>query len=352
MPVMDRQELLLPLPAQQERLSGYTDADLTSGSRISAWLRAGTERLRRAWRPPGEAGALGSEEREPEDCVEPLIRILLHHTFNYQSRGRLAPLLEGLRQNLRQQVRERRPITFFFLYNGGYRASPLAGGPRFIFRPDQTELALLFQIAALQERVAAVYPAGIDFVIVVNNGVSSWVNHIPCATTEAYAAELRRMIRASGAESGIRVLVQSEVEGYGELDPDTPVTPRPALSAKEHEIVERFLGRRCGEAEARHLNAFYALSESIWAEQLRPIAAAQHAILFRQVAHPSTLSFRPFAGGAIRVQNGTLGFHESEGRLIPRLVTACLADHMSVRPVPVAVPGATVDDPGPGVGHA
>lgn len=44
--------------------------------------------------------------------------------------------------------------------------------------------------------------------------------------------------------------------------------------------------------------------------------------MFRQVAHPEMLSFRPFPGGAIRIQNGSLGFMMNNNFLSLKLITA------------------------------
>lgn len=295
-------------------------ADTESGARISAWLEAKAGLVRQAWEvkpsaPPPE------RHLAREDRVEAILNVLVHHSFNHQSRGKVAHLLPSLRQGLAAAIEAGEPLVFFLLYNGGYRGSPVPGLPQLIFHPDQTEFMLLSQVALLQKKVSFVHRPGIEFVIVVNNGVSRWVNDIPRNQTEAYAARLRSMIGALGAERQLRVLVQSELPGYSDCWQGRSSTPRPAISEAQHRIVERFLGRSCSELEARDRIALYPAAEADWWETFKPIATARKAIILRQVAGPSSLSFRPFPGGAIRTQNGTVGFVLENDGVVPRLLT-------------------------------
>jgi hypothetical protein len=350
MPPILQEELLLPDFFEVEPHKQYTEVETESGSQVSKWLDAGIERMRAIWAQRSlESGA--STAVKPELCAERIMAVLLHRKFSHQSRGRLAPLLNELRRSLLNHIENGRGITFFLLYNGGYRASPVPGTLGLNFHPDHTELLLLHQISLLQERVAAIYGPGIDFVIVVNNGVSKWVNDISCLATEAYATRLRDMIRSIGAEPAVSVLVQSELTGYGDLPPAMHVPPRPAFSAKDHQIVERFLGYRCSEKEARHRYALYFAAEAAWAEKLRPIVKARGAIMLRQVAHPEMLAFRSFPGGATRVQNGSLGFRDDGGTLIPRLITTFNFDQCSIKPVPVALPALVNRERSASLGH-
>ena len=337
MPPLQRGELLLPDFSHHESSEKFTGADIVSGSQVSKWLHSRMERMRAAWaeRLPESSAAASIK---PEICADQVIEVLLHRKFTHQSRGRVSPLFDGLRRSLLIHITSGRRITYFLLYNGGYRASPIPGTLGLNFHPDQTELNLLYQITLLRQRIAEIYSPGIDFVIVVNNGVSFWVNDIPCKSTEKYASRLRSMIRDIGAEAEVSVLLQSELPGFDALPAATPVTPRSSISAKDHRIVERFLGRKCSEEEARYRYALYFAAEAAWAEELRPIALARGAIMLRQVAHPEMLSFRSFPGGATRVQNGSLGFRDDGGTLVPRLVTTFNFDQCHVRRVPVALP--------------
>jgi hypothetical protein len=248
--------------------------------------------------------------------------ILTHRTFNYQSKHKLNQGVALVRQTLLRQISKKVPVTIFFLYNGGYRASSLPDQPSLIFEPDQTEWMLLYQIALLNKRISSIYTYGIEFYIVINNGVAKWVNDIPISATESYANKLRKMINFFGAENRVKILLQSELVGFDPGYSFEPFQSQTCLTENEHHIVERFLGRQCSREEAERRSALYSLSETKWSEDVSRIVAAKDGIIMRQVAHPGMLSFRPFPGGAIRIQNGTLGFHFQSNNLRPRLITS------------------------------
>lgn len=338
--LVQNDELILPETVEAlHRLMPSDPVSIRCGARISAWLEDRVAEIRRIWAAerPKQIEPL---QGDSSAVSEQILKILVHPEFNYQSRGRVAHLFPDLRQRLKRAVAHRSSITFFLLFNGGYRGSPLPNSPDLIFQSDQTELLLLLQVARLQRKVTRIYTPGIDFVIVVNNGVARWVNDIPRTATEAYVTDLRAMIRQLGADAHVRVLVQSELTGYCDTWPGGSVTPSPSLSAAEHRLVERFLGRSCDADEARHRCALYPAAEAVWGEELLPLAEAQDAILLRQVAHPASLSFRPFPGGAIRTQNGTLGFAPRGADWIPQLITTCSFARHSIRRVPVTLPTA------------
>jgi hypothetical protein len=48
------------------------------------------------------------------------------------------------------------------------------------------------------------------------------------------------------------------------------------------------------------------------------------------VAHPHSLSFRPFPGGAIRSQNGSVGFEEQGETQVPKLITSENFNHFQI----------------------
>lgn len=316
-------DVLLILPGAG-RAGGAWDreqVDEQTNARVSAWLNAKIGSIQSSWLNRPNFRTASSPVDELDALVEQLVQVLLHRKFNHQSRGRQQPILPGIRRRLREKVATGRPLTFFLLYNGGYRASPFPDCQELITQPDQTELLLLYQISLLQQKVAEHYPPGIEFFIVINNGVASWVNGIPLEMTEGYVETLRRMIHDVGAESGIRLLVQSEMPGFRQHPATTTAPALGPLTPREHSLVERFLGRACSEPEARQRFACYAIAEAKWAEHLAPVSESQGAVLLRQVAHPEMASFRPFPGGAIRAQNGTVGLLQQGDQFIPKLLT-------------------------------
>lgn len=263
--------------------------------------------------------------------AEKIIDILIKREFNFQSRRKLITLIPKVEHSLIHQLDKGGALEMYLLYNGGYRASPLASGARLIFEPDQTELMLLYQVALLQEKVQTIYPAGIKFYVVLNNGVAHWVNDTPLAATEMYAQRLRQIIDWLGASDTVGVLLQSELTGFTARPELGKVDVPVEFSDKEKRVVERFLGRSCSLEEAKYRHGLYALAEAQWARDLSQEIDVENGLLLRQVAHPSTMSFRSFPGGAIRTQNGSLGFQIQRGGLCPKLITSDTVQRQNIQ---------------------
>ncbi|OYW08355.1 MAG: hypothetical protein B7Z53_04880, partial [Rhodospirillales bacterium 12-71-4] len=105
-----------PVP-QAEALPVPDDPMGVAGARISEYLADCAAFARDAFAaPPGD----GVPDADP---VEAILRVLLGHAFNHQSRGRVAHLLPGLRRTLAASVERGAPIAFFMSYNGGYHAT-------------------------------------------------------------------------------------------------------------------------------------------------------------------------------------------------------------------------------------
>ena len=138
----------------------------------------------------------------------------------------------------------------------------------------------------------------------------------------------------------MRLFVQSELDGF---DPhctfDLP-GPWAAITPDEHALVERFLGRNCTLEEAQRRSAWYVQAEGKWARDLAPYIERDTGIVMRQVSHPDMLSFRPFPGGAIRAQNGTLGWVHQGKDLSLKLATSKIWDASTVQPIPLRLPYA------------
>jgi hypothetical protein len=323
-----------------------TDAQLAAGCRITRYLARCADDARSAFAASAAAG-----DAPVGDVTDAIIRVLLDHEFNHQAKGRASHLLPELRSRIGAHVAREAPIQLFMSYNGGYHAStcpeltePLG------FAASTAELLLLTMIARLKRRLRAVHPPGMIFHIVLNNGVAHDVNDIPLARTEGYARRLRAMIAHVGGTGDVRVLVQSEL---GDAAPGMNAAaspPAPAIDAAMHRNIERFLGRRCTEAEAQQRLGRYAPAEAAWWDRLRGIIAAADGVRLLQVASADFLSFRPFPGGATRAQTGKIGFRldgspvggpdgGADGvRVVPVLVTTQTFLTRQVLPAPVRWP--------------
>ncbi|TVV75821.1 hypothetical protein [Sphingomonas solaris] len=304
----------------------WSESERDAGRRVEAWLDRCAGFIR-------ETFSAVPAPRADTPGVEAILRVLLRREFNYQATGRVAHLFPALGERIARVVAEGRPLPLYFLHHGGYRASSGPVLADLVFAPDATDLLLLYQVARLQRAMTAVYPPGIAFVIVVNNGVAMETNDIPLTATEGYAAGLRGMIAALGATAAVTVLVQSE------LAPAAPVPPVPPVEVDEtaHRTIERFLGRSCSVEEAGHRAAVYVASEARWWDRIEAIVIAAAGLILRQVAHQRCLSFRPFPGGAIRAQNGAIGVTLRDGGRdpLPFLVTSITARQRELHTIPV-----------------
>lgn len=329
-------QLILPLSPQYEH-EGYSLADEGCSALVAEWINTRIDLVRKIWSQTHTTDKKKSSISH-DSLASEIIAILTNRAFNFQSKRKLIEILPIVRKNLVRQLERGTPIKFFLLYNGGYRASSFPEKLSLIFEPDQTELMLLYQVALLNKKISAIYEPGIEFIIVINNGVAQWVNDIPLFATEKYTNQLRGLIELIGAHNRVRVLLQSEQNGYNAGFSFEQFQPQSLLSEKEHRIVERFLGRCCNKDEARYRLALYKLAEAKWEEDLSPIITAKDALVLRQVAHPDMLSFRPFPGGAIRAQNGSFGFHYRKNILQPTLITSQSVKDYGVKCIPYLFP--------------
>lgn len=306
-------------------------------SEIEVWLNSRLTFAQEHW-----LSKIGQESAAPRadahTTTRDIIKVLTHRSFNYKSKISLSHLLPDVEKVILAQVQNGQPLKFYLLYNGGYRASPFSDSLELNFDPDQTEMMLLYQISLLDVKISQIYPAGVDFTIVVNNGVALWVNEIALESTKAYSDRLRRMIKWAGAQDQVQVLLQSELPNFS---PHFRFESPPMVSGIaefEHQIVERFLGRTCSEEEAIYRSAIYQIAENYWAAQLSEIAPPKEVLMFRQIAHPEMLSFRPFPGGAIRIQNGSLGFQRNKSVLTPKLISSVSAKKYPLKFVNYRIP--------------
>ncbi|MFY8024623.1 MAG: hypothetical protein ACOVNO_04700 [Sediminibacterium sp.] len=325
-------ELILPLSTNSSQ-EAYLKADEECAKLVTTWINARVEIVKEIFSTPFFEPTKYSYTN-PEALAIKITNILTQRVFNFQSKKNLSLIIPKVCQNLVSQIQKRAPIQFFLLYNGGYRASSFPNKLSLIFEPDQTELMLLYQIGLLSKKITSLYEPGIDFFIVVNNGVAHWVNDISLISTEKYTNQLRRLIKLFGAERTIHVLLQSELDEFNPTFSFEPFQSLVLLSEKDHRIVERFLGRNCNHEEAKFRASLYKIAEAKWGEHLSSLIADKQALLLRQVPHPEMLSFRPFPGGAIRTQNGSFGFQYQKNKLNPKLITSESIKQYGVKWVP------------------
>ncbi len=306
----------------------WTDRQVAAGRTVEAYLARAAAYIRETPSSPRSEATGGSGDSDD------VLRILLRRDFNYQSNGRIAHLIPDLAGRIAQVMREGRPVPIFYLYHGGYRASTDGALDRLTFLPDATEMLMIYQIARLRRALADVYPPGVRFSIVINDGVAARTNDIPHAATRHYVDRLRDMIGEYGGDDATSVLVQSEVVAPAAV---ASIENRVSIDDIGHRVVERFLGRACSLAEAEERASRYVVEEQAWARDVGRIVDEVSGFCMRQIAHPACLSFRPFPGGAIRVQNGAVGFtlRGDDRDPVPFLVTSATGGRRELLTVPI-----------------
>jgi hypothetical protein len=156
---------------------------------------------------------------------------------------------------------------------------------------------------------------------------------VSIAKTRQYSEALRELIREVGLEALVDLLVESEqfsVDDFADqLAESAGQSGASPLSRKQHENVERFLGRSCDEAEARQRASRY---KDVIDVSERLLARVIHGIHMTQRATESTICFRPFPGGASRIQCGEVVLSRNDKqRLCPVLLTSTNRDEYSCR---------------------
>ncbi|MGI9192301.1 MAG: hypothetical protein ACR2IL_09265, partial [Chitinophagaceae bacterium] len=136
----------------------------------------------------------------------------------------------------------------------------------------------------------------------------------------------------------INILLQSELPGFNthlNLDSSNHMS---MISEKDHQIIERFMGRTLNNEEATQRAHTYLQAELYWFKQLSEYDENHSAIWMRQVANTNMLSFRPFPGGAIRSQNGSFGFEMHGAALRPKLITSNNVSQNNLTCVTISLP--------------
>lgn len=272
--------------------------------------------------PPDPADAAPVEDRDA--LADAIFDLVTSREFCYLSRTRTAPYRDVTVELLRRRISTGEPFRFFYDIGPGYHASVRPHQEGLSFEVGLSELLILFQISSLCRRVAALYPPGAHFWLVIDNLCGLRTNDVPVELTEGYCARLRALVAEAGMGDRVDLVVESEefeLQEYdarlAELEPG-PLDPAPSPEAVEN--VERFLGRPCTPAEAAERIERYRRTGAVTDYLLDRLVRGVH---MTQRATGATLGFRPFPGGDSRTQCGEVALgRNGKGRLRPFLLTS------------------------------
>ena len=271
-------------------------------------------------RQPLSANECALSTDEPEQVAEAIFRTISGRRYCYLSRKRSAVYRDSALRSLAKHIALKQPIRFYYDIGGGYHAGICPTDLSLTFEPGLGEILMVRQISLLARDLATLYSHGIRFTLVIDNLCAALVNDIPLENTEAFVRKLRAMIRSLNSPVDIDLLVESEHFSLGDYDREIDAVPAgESLDSAAVANVSRFLGRHCGAQEASMRIALY---HHISEQTDSNINSLLDDIRMTQRATPENFPFRPFPGGASRIQAGELALFVDEQNICkPTLIT-------------------------------
>ena len=209
-------------------------------------------------RQPLPARDRGLSTDQPEDIAELVFRTISGRRYCYLSRKRSAVYRDSALQSLAKHIALQQPIRFYYDIGGGYHAGISPTDLSLTFEPGLGEMLMVRQISLLARELAALYPHGIRFTLVIDNLCAVLVNDIPLEKTEAFVRKLRAMIQSLDSPVDIDLLVESEHFSLSDYDRGVDTVPAgESLDTAAMTNVSRFLGRHCDAQEASMRIALY-----------------------------------------------------------------------------------------------
>jgi hypothetical protein len=238
--------------------------------------------------------------------AERVFDILCERRFSHLSRTQARRYRAATLAHLQADAAQQQPLRFFYDLGGGYHAGLRADFADLRFVPGLGELLALRQIRGFAHAVAAVYPPGVRFHLVIDDRCAAVANGIGQAQTAGYVARLRALLEALRMNAVVTLLVESETVPADVYQAAFDACPSPAPAADEPspatlENIRRFLGRACSPAQALAHLARYQRAQSV-SERL--LALRLNGVRLTQRATPNSLGFRAFPGGDSRLQSG------------------------------------------------
>jgi hypothetical protein len=304
-----------------ERTAPPAEIEMPDGQAELPALKGYLETLMSGLHP---AAATPDDAADSGQMPERVFEVLTSRDFCYLSKTRVAPYRPSILAHVVESQRRASPVHFFYDLGGGYHASTRPGHEDVSFEVGLAELFVLSQISCFSARATRFYPHGVRFSLVIDNMCALLINDIPLSSTLAYCDKLRRLIRELRLDALVDVLVESEHISTSDFDRAQDQATTDAhpveLTRKQHDNVERFLGRPCDETEASERTRKYLSVIDVSERLLQPLIEGVH---MTQRATDATICFRPFPGADSRIQCGEVVLtRNSKQKLHPILMTS------------------------------
>lgn len=263
-----------------------------------------------------------SSKSRPTPAPEDLFDLLTSRDFCYLSKTKVVPYREQILHHFAEAIRKQEPLRFYYDIGGGYHATARLG-EALSFDVGLGELLMLRQIALFAQAVKSLYVSGVRFSLIVDNICAFVINDIPLIQTLGYCRAFRNLIASVGLDRLVDVMVESEEVSVADFERHMVNVPEhlntTTFTTKQHDNVERFLGWRCSEIEAKQRALKYTQVVAT-AEQL--LGQRINGVHMTQRATSSTICFRPFPGGDSRIQCGEVALTKNgNGKIHPILIT-------------------------------
>lgn len=259
---------------------------------------------------------------QSESCLLPeqIFDIITSRDFNYQSKQKILFQKARITNIAEKYIYEKNPIKLYLALGGGYKAAIDTDNIENLnFHLGLGELLAVYQICRLEKKILSIYPHGIEFNIVLDNGVANYVNDIPTYQTEAYANLFRKVISKLKKEKTIKLVVQTEHYDWENESKKIKIENANEVTAEEYENIIRFLGKKCSQEEALERKAKYLAAMSFSGSLFRNLT--DNGIWFLQFSSDNNLTFRPFPGGASRIQVGDIALKNENQEAKPFLIS-------------------------------
>lgn len=252
--------------------------------------------------------------------AEEIYNILVSKEFNYQSKKNIAHLRNESIRIIAGYIEQNKPIKLYYSVGGGYKATI---NPKYLSSINYTlglgELLIIYQVCRLEQRVKNIYSQGIEFNIIIDNGVANYVNDISIEMTEKYVSLYQKLIDYLGKSNVIKLIVQTRDLNWLKELRSIQIDKIDRISEDEYNNIKRFCGRECDREEALELQARYNAAMKFSVQLIRNHIG--NSIWMLQHSNGNCLTFRPFPGGASRIQVGDVALKKEDTRVKPGLIS-------------------------------
>lgn len=262
----------------------------------------------------------GCNEIATQGTPEDIYSILISKEFNYQSKKNILHLKESSLHTIEENMKLQKPIPLYYSVGGGYKATIQNECLSALnFTLGLGELLIIYQVCRLEEKIRTMYKPGIKFYIIIDNGVANYVNSIPVDKTLFYVKLYEELIQKLGKSDVIQLIVQTRDMNWSVESKKIQIGTLSEISDIEYSNIQRFTGHECSREDAILSQARYNATMEFSGKLIRSYIGNE--IWMLQYSNGKSLTFRPFPGGASRIQAGDIALKMEKEKVRPFLLS-------------------------------